>query len=98
MSMKNPPNPTNSKFDIAANGTSQMIPQSSGDAVIVTDAQGCVTFMNPVAEELTGHSAAAGLYRPLRAVLSIVSESSGDALVDPSAWLPNAANGAAPVN
>ena len=36
---------------------------SIGDAVIVTDAKGCVRMMNPVAERLTGHSenAVAGL-------------------------------------
>jgi PAS domain S-box-containing protein len=75
-----------------------MIPASSGDGVIVTDAHGCVTFMNPAAEELTGYSAAVGLYRPLREVFPIVSETNGYALVDPFERVMSAANGAAPVS
>jgi signal transduction histidine kinase/CheY-like chemotaxis protein len=74
-----------------------MITASSGDGVIVTDAQGYVTFMNPVAEELTGHSATAGLYRPLREVFHILGEANGDALIDPFTQATSAANGAAPV-
>jgi signal transduction histidine kinase/ActR/RegA family two-component response regulator len=74
-----------------------MIPASSGDGVIVTDAHGCVTFMNPVAEELTGHSAAVGLYRQLREVFAIVGEANGDELAGPFAPAMSAANDAAPV-
>ncbi|HEY5241475.1 MAG TPA: GAF domain-containing protein, partial [Polyangiaceae bacterium] len=48
--------------------------RSIGDAVIATDASGRVTFMNPVAEALTGwllHEAAG---QPLRRVFPIVNE------------------------
>jgi PAS domain S-box-containing protein len=45
---------------------------SIGDAVIVTDAQGRVTLMNPAAEALTGWQEAAG--RPLEEVFRIANE------------------------
>jgi PAS domain S-box-containing protein len=47
---------------------------SIGDAVIVTDGQGCVTRLNPVAERLTGwtHADAAG--RTLPEVFHIINE------------------------
>lgn len=66
-----------------------------GDAVIVTDALGRVTFMNPIAEELTGRNAGAALERPLSEVFPIVDEANGDALVDPLAHLLSTANGTA---
>jgi signal transduction histidine kinase len=65
-----------------------------GDGVIVTDAAGRVTFMNPVAEELTGRSAAAGLNRLLSEVFPLANEANGDVVVDPLARILNAANGA----
>ena len=61
------------------------MPASIGDGVIVTDAAGRVTFMNPTAEELTGRNAASGLNRPLSEVFPIVNEAEGDAVVDPMA-------------
>jgi signal transduction histidine kinase len=73
-----------------------MTPASIGDGVIVTDAAGRVTFLNQVAAELTGHSAAAGLHRPLSEVLPIVNETDGEVVVDPLARLLNVANDAAP--
>ena len=45
---------------------------SIGDAVIVTDSQGNVTHLNPVAEELTGWSLAEALETPLTEVFDIV--------------------------
>lgn len=47
---------------------------SIGDAVIVTDAAGCVTFLNPVAERLTGWSQRDALGQPLQDVFRIVNE------------------------
>lgn len=56
---------------------------SIGDAVIVTDAAGRVTFMNPVAQELTGWDLAEALGRPLEQVFAIISESSREIVESP---------------
>jgi len=48
--------------------------RSIGDAVIATDPKGLVTFMNPVAEALTGWEEAEGRGRPLDDVFQIFSE------------------------
>ncbi|HVS00985.1 MAG TPA: ATP-binding protein [Thermoanaerobaculia bacterium] len=45
-----------------------------GDAVLTTDARGAVTFINPVAERLTGRGAAAVLGLPLDEVLPLRDE------------------------
>ena len=47
---------------------------SIGDAVITTDAEGHVTFLNPVAEQLTGWYNTEVLGRPLEQVFHIISE------------------------
>jgi len=47
---------------------------SIGDGVICTDALGLVTFMNPVAEQLTGWTATAALRRPVDVVFRLVDE------------------------
>ena len=51
----------------------QVILSSIGDAVIVTDAQGLVTFMNPTARALTGWQHGA-VGQPLTTVFTIVNE------------------------
>jgi PAS domain S-box-containing protein len=48
--------------------------ESIGDAVIATDHEGRVNFMNEVAEELTGWSSAAARDAPLKDVFHIVNE------------------------
>jgi PAS domain S-box-containing protein len=48
--------------------------RSIGDAVIVTDTEGRVTFMNPVAVDLTGWPASEGVGQPLEEVFRIVNE------------------------
>ncbi|KAB8142662.1 PAS domain S-box protein [Chloroflexia bacterium SDU3-3] len=47
---------------------------SIGDAVIATDARGNISFINPVAEALTGWTGDAALGKPLRDVFTIVNE------------------------
>jgi PAS domain S-box-containing protein len=56
---------------------------SIGDAVIVTDVQGRVTFLNAVAEALTGWSKAAARQQPLENVFRIVNERTGRAVENP---------------
>jgi PAS domain S-box-containing protein len=58
---------------------------SIGDAVIVTDVAGCVTFMNGVAEALTGWSTADALGRPIDEVFVIVNHDTGLAVESPVA-------------
>jgi PAS domain S-box-containing protein len=48
--------------------------RSIGDAVIATDPEGLVTFMNPVAEALTGYGEDEARGRPLEGVFNVISE------------------------
>jgi PAS domain S-box-containing protein len=57
--------------------------RSIGDAVIATDAEGRVTFMNPIAEELTGFSETDAQGRPLEEVFRIVSEQTRQPIESP---------------
>ncbi len=50
---------------------------SIGDGVICTDAGGFVTFINPIAEQLTGWSASAALGRPVDIVFRLVDDVTG---------------------
>jgi len=59
--------------------------RSIGDAVIATDAQGLVTLMNPVAEELTGWDEAETVGQPLEDVLTIINEQTGERVESPVA-------------
>jgi PAS domain S-box-containing protein len=56
---------------------------SIGDAVLVTDANGRVTFVNPVAEELTGWTAPEANGQALTEVFPIVNERTRAPLEDP---------------
>lgn len=51
---------------------------SISEAVITTDNQAQVTFMNPVAEHLTGWSQAEALQQPLAEVLAVVDEATNE--------------------
>lgn len=51
---------------------------SIGDGVICTDAAGTITFMNPIAEALTGWTATAALGKSCARVFRVVSEDTGD--------------------
>jgi PAS domain S-box-containing protein len=56
---------------------------SIGDGVIVTDLDGRTTFLNPIAEKLTGWSTAEAKGRPLGDVFRIVSEQTREPLANP---------------
>lgn len=57
--------------------------KSIGDAVLVTDVAGRVTFLNSVAEQLTGWSLAAARGERFEKIFRIVNEFSGQPLEDP---------------
>ncbi len=56
---------------------------SIGDAVIATDTVGNITFLNPVAENLTGWSMTEALGRPVTEVFKIVNETARAPVDDP---------------
>jgi PAS domain S-box-containing protein len=56
-----------------------------GDAVIVSDVDGRVTFLNPVAERLTGWPIAQACGRPFEQIFQIVNEHTGAAVEHPVA-------------
>jgi PAS domain S-box-containing protein len=53
---------------------------SIGDAVIVTEPDGAIRFMNPVAERLTGWRARDAVHRSLNDIFQIIDELTRDAL------------------
>ena len=57
--------------------------KSIGDAVIATDARGCVIFMNPVAELLTGWKQEEAVGKPLKEVFTVINEDTGKQVEDP---------------
>jgi len=61
----------------------QITLNSIGDAVISTDAAGKVSFLNPVAQQLTGWEYTPAQGQPLREVLRIVDEKSRAPIDDP---------------
>lgn len=69
----------------------QVTLRSIGDAVITTDAQGNIDYLNPVAEQLTGFSMVEACGKPLMEVLNIVGEETEQPLPNPV--LPVLANG-----
>ncbi|MGE0241524.1 MAG: diguanylate cyclase [Parvibaculaceae bacterium] len=56
---------------------------SIADAVICTDSQSLVSFMNPVAERLTGWTVAEAAGRPMGEVFNLIDERSGRPPVNP---------------
>jgi PAS domain S-box-containing protein len=56
---------------------------SIGDAVIATDANGLVTFMNPVAETVTGWPQPEALGRPITNVFKIINEQTREPVENP---------------
>jgi PAS domain S-box-containing protein len=58
--------------------------RSIGDAVITTDVRGSITYLNEVAENLTGWDFEAAHGKPLETVFNIVNESTGAAVANPA--------------
>ena len=58
--------------------------RSIGDAVITTDMDGRVTYLNDVAEELTGWRQAEAARQPLHAVFQIVNETTREPVDNPA--------------
>ena len=52
----------------------QVVLSAIGDAVLTTDPDGLITYMNPVAESLTGWPSSDALGKPLEEVVRIVNE------------------------
>jgi PAS domain S-box-containing protein len=63
----------------------QITLSSIGDAVIAADNNGAVTFMNPVAEELTGWQQSSARGVPLEKVFRVVHEETRDEVTNPVA-------------
>jgi PAS domain S-box-containing protein len=57
--------------------------ESIGDAVIATDARGCVKYLNPVATKLTGWTSEEAHAKQLDEVFRIVSEDTGHTVPSP---------------
>ena len=58
---------------------------SIGDGVIATDRDGRVTFLNPIAERLTGWSLAEAAGQPLSVIFRIRDEHTGEPIENPAA-------------
>ena len=58
--------------------------RSIGDAVVTTDTAGRVSYLNEVAESLTGWTQADAAGKPLETVFNIVSESTGEPAANPA--------------
>ncbi|NJN59859.1 MAG: response regulator [Leptolyngbyaceae cyanobacterium SL_5_9] len=56
--------------------------QSAGDAIVATDASGNITYLNPVAESLTGWSQVEALGQTATRVVRLVNETTGEAVID----------------
>jgi diguanylate cyclase (GGDEF)-like protein/PAS domain S-box-containing protein len=69
----------------AAGERAQVTLDSIGDAVLSTDLAGNITYLNPVAERMTGWSASEATGRPLREVMRIIDADSREPVRDPLA-------------
>ena len=58
---------------------------SIGDAVIATDTEGNIIYLNPVAESMTGWNSAEAIGLPLLGVFNILDEKTDEVAVDPVA-------------
>ncbi|NLG76509.1 MAG: EAL domain-containing protein [Xanthomonadaceae bacterium] len=61
----------------------QVTLESIGDAVITTDAEGRIEYLNPIAEELTGWETGEVSGKPLLEVFTVLNEATREPLEDP---------------
>ena len=61
----------------------QVTLQSIGDGVITTDANGCVDYLNPTAQGLTGWEARSARGKPIEEIMSIVNEHTRASIENP---------------
>jgi diguanylate cyclase (GGDEF)-like protein/PAS domain S-box-containing protein len=76
---------TNGEPALSAAERAQLALDSIGDAVITTDIAGDITYLNPVAESMTGWSQRAAAGRPLPEVLRIIDSQSREPALNPLA-------------
>jgi len=77
--------PDGTRADGAAFHDAQATLDSIGDAVLSTDVEGNVTYLNPVAARMTGWSASEAAGRPLQEVMQIIDAESREPARDPLA-------------
>ena len=70
---------------LRAAGLAQVILDSIGDAVVSTNIAGNITYLNPVAERMTGWSGSEASGRPLQDVVRIIDAYSREPVRDPLA-------------
>ncbi|WP_019466631.1 EAL domain-containing protein [Dyella japonica] len=68
----------------AAKERAEVTLQSIGDAVITTDAKGCIDYLNPSAERLTQWTTDRARGMPVSAICQFAAESSGIPIDDPT--------------
>ena len=72
--------------------------KSIGDAVIATDTKGYVTYMNPVAQTLTGWKQQEAVSKPLKDVFNIINGVAGKVAEDPATRLLRESRGSGLAN
>jgi diguanylate cyclase (GGDEF)-like protein/PAS domain S-box-containing protein len=78
-----PASPGHASADEGVPHDAQVTLDSIGDAVLSTDLAGNITYLNPVAERMTGWSASEAVGRPLREVMRIIDADSREPARDP---------------
>ncbi len=61
----------------------QVTLQSIGDGVITTDAEGCIDYINPVAQDLTGWDLRTARGKPIEDIMTIVNEHTRSSVDNP---------------
>src|SRR6266436_3336598 len=92
------PTQTNPALRVMGDGAAEpqlLALQSLAEAIIATDKDGRITFLNPAAEQLTGTAAAGALGKVLEEIVSLVDETDRRLLSDP---VHQALTSGAPVN